>query len=81
MRPPTIGSISSPDLVGDAPLTICRYSGSTDMPPNIVMPMMATWAEATEKVGLRNSRSGSMASSPIRCSMTRKAARPATPMK
>ena len=28
MMPTIIGSISSPDRVGVAPLTICRYSGT-----------------------------------------------------
>ena len=49
----------------------------TDRPPNMAMPMMVTWPEATEKVRLRNIRSGSSASSPIRCWIQTNTIRPA----
>ena len=81
ISPATSGSSSRPDLVGEAPLTICRYSGMTDRPPNMAMPMMVTWPEATEKVRLRNIRSGSSASSPIRCWIQTNATRPTAPSK
>ena len=67
--PPTSGRMSSPALVGEAPLTICRYSGIEAMPPNIPMPMIVAWAEPTAKTLPRNSRSGSSASSPISASI------------
>ncbi len=79
MSPATSGRISNPDLVGDAPLTICRYSGITDSPPNIAMPMIVTWADATENVLLWNSRSGNNASSPIRFWIQMNSARPLAP--
>ena len=44
IMPSTIGSISSPAMVGDAPCTICMYSGRIRMPPNIAAPI-ATLAQ------------------------------------
>ena len=51
-------------LVGDTPLTICRYSGSAARPPNMPMPRMKFSTEPRPKVRPRNSRSGISASSP-----------------
>ena len=62
---PNISGISSrPAIVGDTPLTICRYSGSAARPPNMPMPRMKFSTEPMPKVRPRNSRSGISASSP-----------------
>ena len=79
MIPATSGRISRPAFVGDAPLTICRYSGIDAMPPNMPMPMTSDCAEPSANTPLRNSRSGSNASSPIFASIPTNAAMPTTP--
>ena len=63
MMPTTNGIICRPATVGEEPLTICRYSGTVIRPPNIAMPRMVLEIEPTATVRLRNSRSGSSASS------------------
>ncbi len=64
MSPPTSGIICSPACVGVDPFTICRYCGTIAMPPNMPMPVMTAMIVVSEKTPLRNSRSGSRASSP-----------------
>ena len=49
------------------------------MPPNMPMPTMVACAEPTAKFRLRNSRSGSSASSPARLSTRTNAAMPNAP--
>ncbi len=56
------GSSSRPDWVGETPRTICRYTGRNTMAPNMAKPMMNPMALATEKIRLRNSRSGRIGS-------------------
>lgn len=62
MTPAIIGSISRPLFVGDAPLTICRYSGMKMIDPNITRPRMKPAALARAKVRRRNSFSGRIGS-------------------
>ena len=64
MMPPTSGSIRKPDSIGVAPCTICRNCGSSAIPPNIAMPISRLTIAPSEKMPVRNSRSGSSASSP-----------------
>jgi hypothetical protein len=70
--PPIIGSISRPDLVGDAPLATCRYTGMYVTDPNSAKPTMKPTVEVTVNARLRNNRSGNTGSF-ARCSMTTKA--------
>src|SRR5678815_5256319 len=46
--PPIIGSISSPDLVGDAPFATCRYTGMYVTDPNSAKPVSYTHLRAHE---------------------------------
>ena len=64
MIPPTSGSIMKPASMGVAPCTICRNCGSSAMPPNIAIPMSRLSTADSEKMPVRNSRSGSSAASP-----------------
>ena len=63
MMPSTNGVICSPATVALEPCTICRYWGSRSSPPNMPAPMTIEPTPLTVKVRLRNSRSGSRASS------------------
>ncbi len=77
MMPAIIGSISRPLRVGEAPLTICRYSGMKMIDPNIARPRMKpapSWPARTSAA--RNSRSGRIGSA-ARVSWQRRRARPA----
>ena len=56
------GSSSRPDCVGETPRTICRYTGKNTIAPNIAKPMAKPMALDTEKIRLRNSRSGRIGS-------------------
>ncbi len=88
MRPTTMvpaiipsinGSISRPDLVGLTPFTICRYSGIIIIPPNMPIPMSTDIRLIELNTGLRNSRIGIRASSPMARSTKTQTTRPATP--
>src|SRR4051812_13013276 len=61
-RPPTSGSICSPDSVAEAPCTNCRYVGRYVTPPSIANPMMKLMIEQTVKTPDRNNRNGSKGS-------------------
>ena len=63
MMPTTNGIICRPATIGEAPFTICRYSGTVSRPPNMAMPTIVLEIEPTATVRFRNSRSGSSASS------------------
>ena len=52
IMPATSGRNSRPAFVGDAPLTICRYSGIEAMPPNMPMPTIVACAEPTAKIAV-----------------------------
>src|SRR6266700_7621976 len=58
MMPSTSGRISRPAFVGEAPFTICRYSGMDAMPPNMPMPMMNDCDAPIENGPDRNSCNG-----------------------
>src|SRR4051794_31114755 len=58
-----IGSICSPDMVGDARCTVCSNSGRNVIAPNIEKPTTALAAEEIRKIELRNSDSGTIGSS------------------
>ena len=64
MMPATSGIICSPATVGLEPWTICRYSGSSRIPPNIPAPRTTLLALPIAKLRFRKRRSGSRASSP-----------------
>lgn len=64
MIPGTSGIICRPATVGLEPCTICRYWGSSRMPPNMPAPRTTLLALPTAKLRCRNRRSGSRASSP-----------------
>ena len=63
MMPSTNGIICRPARVAEEPLTICRYSGTVNRPPNIAMPRIVLAVAPTATVRLPNMRSGSSASS------------------
>jgi hypothetical protein len=63
MMPRTSGIICRPATVALEPWTICRYWGSSSRPPNMPAPTTTLPRVATVKLRLRNSRSGSSASS------------------
>jgi hypothetical protein len=79
MIPATSGSMRKPLSIGDAPRTICRNCGSTAIPPNIVMPTITPTTVTSENTLLRNSRSGSRASSPYQRSTSTKNSSPSPP--
>ena len=74
--PSTIGSISSPAMVGEAPCTICMYSGRIRMPPNIAAPIATLARMVMAAARIRNSLSGIRAASPIARSAKWEAASP-----
>jgi len=80
MMPSVRGMSSSPERVGVAPRTICRYSGRAEMPPNRPMPMTTATTDVSANVRLRKNRTGISASSPIRDSVQTNAAMPTTPI-
>lgn len=80
MMPSVSGSICRPAWVGVAPLTICRYSGSDIIAPNIPAPCTTVTSVAIRNTGRLNRRSGSSAASPIRRSCQMKATTPSPPM-
>ena len=63
MMPATSGIICRPATVGLEPWTICRYCGSSRMPPNMPAPRTMLPTLPTAKLRFRNSRRGSSASS------------------
>ncbi len=80
MIPITSGSSSRPAMVGELPLTICRYSGRAASTPNMPIPTIRLSTELIAKVLPWNSRSGSRASSPIIRSATTNSTTPSAPM-
>ena len=62
ISPPIRGSINSPELVAEAPVTIWRNSGRKMMPPNMPHPIRNPSPAVTEKIRLPKSRSGSVGS-------------------
>ncbi len=77
--PATIGSIRKPDCVGEAPCTICMYSGRIRIPPNIATPTTTLAAIVTAAARIRNSLGGIRAASPMARSMITNAAKPRAP--
>ena len=63
ISPKTMGSIRKPDSVGEAPRTICMYSGSSMMPPNMAIPTTTLAEIVTDAARLRNIRNGISAAS------------------
>ena len=64
MMPPTSGIICRPATVGLEPCTICRYCGSSRIPPNMPAPSTIEDSALIVKVRFVNIRIGSSASSP-----------------
>ena len=79
--PAVIGRVCRPDSVGVAPFTICRYSGSDIIMPNMPIPITKLMALVSENTGRRNNRIGSSASSPIARSTSTNATSPSAPMR
>lgn len=74
----SIGRSSSPELVAEAPCTICWNSGRKVIDPNITKPTRKPTSEISEKLRLRKMCSGSTGSA-ARVSTYRKTASEATP--
>ena len=79
MMPTIIGISSSPDSVGVAPFTSCRYSGSVLSAPNMPRPISTFTLSPMLNTRLLNSRIGISASSFIRLSIRMKAMTPMMP--
>ena len=62
VTPSIIGVSISPLTVGDAPCTVCWYSGRKVIAPNMARPVRNVIAIVSEKLPLRKTCSGSMGS-------------------
>ena len=62
VRPAISGTIRRPELVADAPVTVCRNNGRNDVAPNITAPSRKLIAKHTAATELPNSLSGRIGS-------------------
>ncbi len=76
--PATMGSMWTPDRVGETPCTTCRNVGRYVIDPNIAKPTMKPMTEVSVKLRLRNRRSGRTGSA-ARLSTARNAPSSTTP--
>lgn len=74
----SIGRSSSPELVADAPWTVCWYSGRKSTAPNITKPAMKPTTDIRLKLRLRKMCSGMIGSAALVSTKT-KPTREATP--
>ncbi len=69
-RPATRGSIRTPELVADTPLTYCKNVGKNVIDPSIAKPTTNASALHTENTRLENSRIGKIGSTARRSTTT-----------
>ena len=62
IAPRPCGASSRPVSIGDSPRTVCRYSGSSSMPPNTAMITSTSVPEAAANTRLANRRTSISAS-------------------
>ncbi len=79
--PSTIGSMCTPDMVGETRCTTWRNVGRYVIDPNIAKPMTKPMTAVRVNVRIRNSRSGRTGSAARRSTRTNTASRttPSTP--
>lgn len=64
-RPPIIGIVMTPDIVGDLPRASWKYCEKNTVPVNIATPTKSEAIEASVMVRLRKSRSGMIGSAAL----------------
>lgn len=72
-RPPIIGMVRTPDIVGDSPRASWKYWLKNTVPENIATPTNSDASEASVIVRLRNSRSGMIGSAAFDSTYTKTA--------
>ncbi len=78
-RPPIIGMVMTPDIVGDSPRASWKYWLKNTVPVNIATPTNSEARDARVMVRLRNRRSGMIGSLALDSTRTNSAPRTTEP--